>query len=79
MDVYLGTIELFAFNFAPRGWALCDGSMLSESTYPELYKLIKTTYGGDESSTYQLPNLIGTEPYPYMKYYIATYGQYPIL
>ena len=78
MDAYIGTIELFAFNYAPVYWVLCDGATLSTSTYPNLYKLIKTTYGGDEDS-YQLPNLLGTEPYPYMKYYISTVGEYPVL
>lgn len=67
MDIYLGTIALFAFNYAPINWALCDGARLSTSTYPGLYELIKTTYGGDEDS-YQRPNLLGTEPYSYMKY-----------
>ncbi|WFR57583.1 tail fiber protein [Anaerocolumna sp. AGMB13025] len=78
MDIYLGTIELFAFNYAPVYWALCDGTTLSTSAYPKLYQLLKTTYGGDEDN-FQLPNLLGTEPYPYMKYYIATAGEYPVL
>jgi Microcystin-dependent protein len=74
-NCYLGTIELFAFTFAPYGWLLCDGSLLSTSKYPKLYQLIKGTYGGDGITNYQLPNLVGIEPYPHMMYYIYANGE----
>jgi microcystin-dependent protein len=48
---------MFAGNFAPAGWALCNGAMVSISDYPTLYQLIGTTYGGDGMSTFALPDL----------------------
>jgi Microcystin-dependent protein len=74
---YLGAIELFPFSFVPYGWLLCDGALLSATQYSGLYQLIKGTYGGDGITNFQLPNLLGTEPYPHMKYYIATDGLNP--
>lgn len=56
---YLGEIQLFGFNFAPRGWALCNGALLPISQYTALFSLIGTSYGGDGKSTFQLPNLAG--------------------
>ncbi len=77
METFVGTIELFAFGFAPRGWKLCDGTSLPVNSFPVLYSLIGVTYGGDGRSTFNIPNLLGTEPLPYMKYYIAIDGLYP--
>lgn len=54
---YLATITVFAGNFAPRGWAYCDGSLLSISENSALFSLIGTTYGGDGEVTFALPNL----------------------
>jgi microcystin-dependent protein len=77
-DYYVGTIEIFAFAFAPVGWLLCNGALLQVSQYATLYNLIKGTYGGDGITNYKLPNLLGTEPFPYMKYYIAAEGLSPV-
>jgi microcystin-dependent protein len=54
---YVGEIRMFAGNFAPAGWAFCNGSLLPISDYETLFNLIGTTYGGDGQSTFALPNL----------------------
>ena len=56
---------MFGGNFAPLGWSFCDGSMLSISEYEPLFTLIGTTYGGDGSTTFQLPDLRGRFPIHY--------------
>jgi microcystin-dependent protein len=58
-DPYLGEIRIFGGNFAPVGWALCDGSLLSIGQFDALYSLLGTTYGGDGQSTFGLPDLRG--------------------
>ena len=60
--VYVGQIALFAFPFAPENWLPCDGRMLSISAYPQLYGVIRTTYGGDGQTTFALPDLRGRVP-----------------
>ncbi|EFQ66069.1 phage tail collar [Pseudomonas fluorescens WH6] len=62
MEVFIGTIQPFAFNFAPRDWALCAGQTLSVSQYQTLFALIGITYGGTGSTTFMLPNLQGRLP-----------------
>jgi microcystin-dependent protein len=59
MDQYLGQILLTGFNFAPFGWHICDGSLLSIAQYDTLFNLIGTTYGGDGVNTFALPDLRG--------------------
>ena len=54
---YVGEIRMFAGNFAPNGWALCQGQSLQISQYDALFNLIGTTYGGDGISTFNLPDL----------------------
>ena len=54
---YIGEIRMFAGNFAPAGWALCNGQLLPISQYEALFNLIGTTYGGDGQSTFALPDL----------------------
>ncbi|UUZ81310.1 tail fiber protein [Paenibacillus sp. P26] len=61
-EPYLGEIRMFGGNFAPVGWALCDGSTLSISENDALFALIGTTYGGDGETTFNLPNLSGRIP-----------------
>lgn len=56
---YVGEIRVFAGNFAPVGWAFCDGQLLSISENETLFNLIGTTYGGDGQSTFALPDLRG--------------------
>lgn len=59
MDPYVGEIKLVPYNFAPQGWAFCDGSLLSIADNEVLFQLIGTTYGGDGQNTYALPDLRG--------------------
>jgi len=59
MDPYIGEIRLFAGNFAPRGWALCDGSLLQVQHYSALYSVLGNVYGGDGKTTFALPNMLG--------------------
>jgi len=57
MDVFMGTVMTFGFNFAPNGWALCNGQMMNIQQYQALFTLLGTVYGGNGSSTFGLPNL----------------------
>jgi microcystin-dependent protein len=59
---YLGQIIMFAGNFAPNGWALCNGQLLSIAQNSTLFALLGTTYGGDGVNTFALPNLQGRVP-----------------
>jgi microcystin-dependent protein len=59
---YIGEIRMFAGNFAPRGWMLCNGQTLPISQYTALFSILGTTYGGNGVSTFQLPNLQGRVP-----------------
>jgi microcystin-dependent protein len=54
---FIGEIRMFGGNFAPQGWAFCDGSLLPISENDALFNLIGTTYGGDGQSTFALPDL----------------------
>lgn len=59
---YVGEIRMFAGNFAPRDWMLCEGQLLPISENETLFQLIGTTYGGDGESTFALPDLRGRLP-----------------
>jgi len=59
---YIGEIRIFAGNFAPYGWALCDGRLLPISEYDALFALIGTIYGGDGVNNFALPDLRGRVP-----------------
>jgi microcystin-dependent protein len=59
---YVGEIRMFAGNFAPAGWAFCDGALQPISELETLFNLIGTTYGGDGQSTFALPDLRGRVP-----------------
>lgn len=78
MDPTLGEIDLFAFNFAPMYWLECAGQTLSISTYEVLYSLIGTTFGGNGTTNFCLPDLRSASLFSTnMKYYIAYQGIYP--
>jgi microcystin-dependent protein len=62
VDPYIGEIRMFGGNFAPAGWAFCDGSLLPISENDALFTLLGTTYGGDGQETFGLPNLGGRAP-----------------
>ncbi len=59
---YVGEIRMFGGNFAPAGWAFCNGQLLPISDNETLFNLIGTTYGGDGESTFALPDLQGRLP-----------------
>ncbi len=59
MEPFLAQIIMFGGNFAPRGWALCDGTLLAISQNQALFSLLGTTYGGDGRTTFALPDLRG--------------------
>lgn len=61
-DPCVGEIRMFAGNYAPQGWAFCDGSTKSIMDYQGLYSLIGTTYGGDGRTTFNVPDLRGRLP-----------------
>jgi microcystin-dependent protein len=61
-EAYIGEIRMFAGNFAPLGWAFCDGSLQSIAENSTLFNLIGTTYGGDGINTFALPDLRSRVP-----------------
>ena len=61
-DPFIGEIRMFAGNFAPAGWAFCDGQLLSVSSNNALFSLLGTIYGGDGRTTFGLPELRGRIP-----------------
>jgi microcystin-dependent protein len=73
-DPLLGEVAMFAGNFAPRGWAFCDGQLLNIMDNPALFSLLGTMYGGDGRTTFALPNL---ESESGVKYIIALQGVFP--
>ncbi len=62
MDPFVAEIRIFPFNFAPKGWAWCDGQILPLSQNTALFSLLGTTYGGDGKSNFALPDLQGRAP-----------------
>ena len=62
LEPMLGSIDFVGFNFAPRGWAACDGQTLPISSNTALFSLLGTTYGGDGRTTFALPDLRGRVP-----------------
>jgi len=61
-DPFIGEVRMFGGNFAPRNWALCDGQLLAISQNTALFSLLGTTYGGDGTTTFALPDLRGRVP-----------------
>ncbi len=61
-EPFLGEIRMVSFNFAPRGWALCNGQLLPINQNQGLFSLLGTTYGGDGRVNFALPNLQGRTP-----------------
>lgn len=79
MDTLMGTITLLGTQFAPRGWMRCDGSLLQLEQWQALYSLLGTTYGGDGTTTFALPNLAALESQGggSVSYYICVMGSFP--
>jgi microcystin-dependent protein len=61
-DPFVGEVRMFAFNFAPKGWALCAGQILPLSQNTALFSLLGTSFGGNGTSNFALPNLQGNAP-----------------
>ncbi|KAA3615342.1 MAG: phage tail protein [Calditrichaeota bacterium] len=61
-EPFIGEIKMFGGNFAPRGYAFCDGQLLPISQYSALFSILGTTYGGDGRTTFGLPDLRGRAP-----------------
>ena len=61
-EPYLAEIKIVPYNFAPKGWAFCNGQLLSIAQNTALFSILGTTYGGDGRTTFALPNLQGREP-----------------
>lgn len=61
-DPFLGEIRIFGGPFVPKGWTLCDGSLLRVSEYPRLYAILGTNFGGDGRVTFGVPDLSGCVP-----------------
>jgi len=61
-DPFVAEIRIFPFNFAPKGWAWCDGQLMPISQNTALFSLLGTTYGGNGKSTFALPDLQGRAP-----------------
>lgn len=59
MEVFIGTVMPFGFNFAPKGWATCQGQIMSIAQNTALFSLLGTTYGGNGQTTFGLPDLQG--------------------
>lgn len=77
-EAYTAEIKLFAGNFAPRGFALCEGQILPISQNTALFSLIGTTYGGDGRTTFALPDLREAEKaLGGARYIIALHGIFP--
>ena len=59
-EPFLSEIRIFSFNFAPKGWALCNGQLLPINQNQALFSLLGTTYGGNGQTNFALPNLRGS-------------------
>jgi microcystin-dependent protein len=75
MDEMMGTVKLFAGNFAPKGFMACDGTLIPIQTNTALFSILGTTYGGDGKATFALPKL--QAPIEGLMYIICTMGIYP--
>lgn len=64
-DAYIGEIRIFSGNYAPRGWALCNGQLLSIPQNTALFSILGTKFGGDGKTNFALPNLMGKTPLHY--------------
>ncbi|WP_343589601.1 tail fiber protein [Paracidovorax wautersii] len=77
MEKVLGQIQLFAFNFEPSDWMICEGRSLPINQYMAVFSLLGTTYGGDGKTHLARPNLKGKEPIAGSVYCICMEGTFP--
>jgi microcystin-dependent protein len=76
-EPYIGEIRLFGGGFAPDGWALCDGRILSVADQPDLYAVIGRRYGGAADGTFAVPDLMNAATLGGASYIIALQGRDP--
>lgn len=76
-DGYMGEIAMFPYDFAPGGWAKCDGQTLPIAQNSALFSLLGTKFGGDGNSNFKIPKLTHSSPLAGMDYYISLTGMYP--
>ena len=74
---FIGQIALLPYNFAPQGWAACEGQTLPINQNQALFALLGTTFGGDGQTTFALPDLREKAPADSLAYYIALQGIFP--
>jgi microcystin-dependent protein len=77
MEPLLGQIELFPYDFAPKGWMKCAGQLLPINQWQALFALLGQNFGGDGRTTFGLPNLQDKAPTPHLQYCIAVTGIFP--
>ena len=79
MEHFIGQVCMFPYGWAPRGWAACDGALLSISENQALFSLLGTTYGGDGRTNFGLPDMRGKKIRNGLRigYYICLQGIYP--
>ena len=75
-EPFLAEIKIFSFNYAPSGWALCNGQLLPINQNQALFALLGTTYGGNGQTTFALPDLRAIAP-DHMTYSICIEGSTP--
>ena len=78
-DNFLGDVRAMSFNFAPRGWALCNGQILPAGQNPALFALLGSRYGGDGKTSFGLPALppVAAQNGAVLRYCIALQGIFP--
>lgn len=77
MEPFLGQIQLFPYSFVPNQWLACDGASMDIAQNQALFALIGTTYGGNGTDNFKLPDLQGKAPAEGLIYCIATAGVFP--
>jgi microcystin-dependent protein len=77
MEPFIGQIELFPYDFDPRGWTTCDGKLLKIAESQALFALLGNRFGGDGRTTFAVPDLSKVLPNSNMRYCIALQGIFP--
>lgn len=77
VDNFSGTVQLFAFDFVPRGWRHCDGAQLPVHQHPALFSLLGNRFGGNPGTTFALPDLRNQAPASGLVYAICVDGVLP--
>ena len=77
MDSFIGQIQLFPYNFAPKGWLACEGQLLDISQFTALFALIGVQFGGNGRTNFSLPDLRDKAPIENTQYCIALMGVFP--